>query len=276
MRQRETGERPLRLAIPRSRRLTMDVLHLHAQVPTCAHDRKCDLSRLVEVRKTARVRISWSILFIKAFAIVAARHAVLRQTYMGWPWAHLYQHPESVAVIATHREIAGQSWLFWSRFARPEAASLVELQRQLDRYQEKPVEKVFRNQWLLSGMPTLVRRLLWWWTLNVSGAGRAKRTGTFALTTIAAGGAEIQHPPGFLTSNLTYGPLDESGCARVTIAYDHRLMDGSPVAQFLQELEEALCTVIADELASLAPPAQGAENPNKAGRADQKNARRAA
>ena len=249
--QNKQPERPFRLAIPRSRRLTMDVLHLHRQVPTCAHDRKCDLRRLVNARKSGRMRISWSILFIKAFAIVAARHPVLRQTYMAWPWAHLYQHPESVAVIAMHRELNGESWLFWSRFACPEATSLVELQRQLERYQEKPVEKVFRNQWLLSGMPTFLRRLLWWWTLNVSGAARAKRSGTFSLTTIAAGGAEIQHPPGFLTSNLTFGPLDEHSCARITIAYDHRLMDGLPVARFLAELEETLCGVIADELAAL-------------------------
>ncbi len=77
---------------------------------------------------------------------------------------------------------------------------------------------------------------------------RAKRMGTFLLTTIAGSGAEIQHPPGFLTSNLTYGPIDERGFSRVTIAYDHRLMDGKYIADTLCELEETLASSLVAEL----------------------------
>ena len=64
---------PRRLAIPRSRRLTIDVLHYHRQVPTCAHDRICDLSHVAARREQSSVRIAWPLLFTKAFAIVAAR-----------------------------------------------------------------------------------------------------------------------------------------------------------------------------------------------------------
>ena len=75
-----------------------------------------------------------------------------------------------------------------------------------------------------------MRRLLWSWTFYVGGPARVRRSGTFFLTTIAGQGAEIQHPPAFLTANATYGPIDENGKSRVTIAYDHRLMDGRLVA----------------------------------------------
>jgi len=191
------------------------------------------------------------VLFIKAFANVAVTCPPLRQNWFGWPWDHLYEHPHSVAMIATHRDFRDEPWLFWSRFINPEGESLPSLQRRLDRYLTEPPETIFKQQWLFSGLPKVVRRVLWWWNLNVSGPKRAKRAGTFFLTTLAGQGAEIAHPPAFLTSNITYGPLDERGCCRVTIAYDHRLMDGSLVAKCLADLEQTLKGPISRELEQL-------------------------
>ncbi len=240
--------RPRRLAISRSRRLTIDVLHYNRRVPTCAHDRRCDLGRVAELRSQLPVRISWSLLFIKAFAIVAQKHPVLRQSYIEWLWPHLFEYPHSVAMLATERQHQGEPWLFWSRFTQPDQQPLVQMQQLLDRYQSEPVEKIFLQQWRLSGLPTFLRRWFWWWNLNFTGAKRAKRIGTFFLTTLAGKGVEIQDPPAFLTSNLTYGPLDESGNCRVTLSYDHRLMDGSTVADILIEVESTLNGEIAREL----------------------------
>lgn len=237
-----------RLSIPRSRRLTLDVLHFHKQSATCAHDRIFDLSHVAELRSRLSARISWSLLFVKAFAIVAAHRPVLRQTYQRWPWPHLYQHPLSVAMIATHRIHRDEPWVFWTRFVQPELQSLGEMQHRLERCQTEPVEKIFRQQWQLSGLPTFLRRMLWWWTFNVSVSKRAYRSGTFFLTTLAGKGVEIQDPPAFLTSNLTYGPMDDQKRCRVTLSYDHRLMDGSFVADCLIELEQVLNQTIASEL----------------------------
>ena len=242
---------PRRLALSRSRRLTIDVLHYNRRMPLCAHDRRCDLGRVAELRSKLPVRVSWSLLFIKAFAMVAQRQRVLRQSYIAWPWAHVLEHPHSVAMLATQREHRGEPWLFWSRFVQPEQRSLAEMQQALDQYQSEPVEKIFLRQWQLSGLPTFLRRLVWWWTLNLAGAKRAKRVGTFFLTTLAGKGVEIQDPPAFLTSNLTYGPLDETGCCRVTLSYDHRLMDGSTIADCLIDLEATLNGEIARELEAL-------------------------
>jgi hypothetical protein len=245
------SDRPRRMRIPRSRRLTIDVLHYRAKVPTCAHDRLCDFRRVAEARAQCPVRISWSMIFIKAFGLVAARVPVLRQTYQRWPWPHVYQHPTSVAMVATHRDFGGESWLFWSRFSSPEAKPLVRLQASLDRYLADPVETTFTWQYQLSGFPTPVRRLLWSWTLTMGGPNRVRRSGTFFLTTIAGQGAEIQHPPAFLTTNATYGPIDANGQSRVTLAYDHRLMDGRLVADVLGGIEEAMCGPIVAELDSI-------------------------
>ncbi|MEI8016807.1 MAG: hypothetical protein WCH39_01345 [Schlesneria sp.] len=240
-----------RLLIPRSRRLTLDVLHYHKQSATCAHDRIFDLKRVAELRSRLTTRISWSILFIKAFGIVAAHRPVLRQSFQRWPWAHLYQHSQNVAMLATHRVHANEPWVLWSRFVQPEQQSLPSLQARLDRYLTEPIPQAFRQQWQLSGLPTFFRRILWWWTLNVSLSKRSHRAGTFFLTTLAGKGVEIQDPPAFLTSNLTYGPLDEQSRCRVTLSYDHRLMDGSFVADCLIELEHVLNNTIAAELEAI-------------------------
>lgn len=245
-----------RFALPRSRRLTVDVLHYHRKVPTCAHDRRTDVGRVAQLRSQLPVRVSWPILFIKAFALVAQKRPVLRQTYLTWPWPHVCENPYSVAMLPTHRDHLSEPWLFWSRFSEPENRPLVELQQALDRFQSEPVEKIFKQQWQLSALPTFLRRVFWWWTLNMAGAKRAKRVGTFFLTTLSGKGVEIQDPPAFMTSNLTYGPIDESGCCRVTLSYDHRLMDGSLVADCLIDLESTLSGEIARELESIIADAQ--------------------
>ena len=246
-----TGQ-PKRRELPRSRALTCDVLHYHAKVPTCAHDRLCDLTEVASVRDRLSRRISWTLLFIKAFGLVAREFPVVRQIYQPWPWPHIYEHPASVGMLAIQRELDGEPWLFWGRFSEPESQPLSRMQDQLTRYLNEPVQDIFKRQWQLSKFPTPLRRLFWWWTLNASGAKRPRRTGTFFLTTLAAQGAEIQHPPAFLTSNLTYGPFDEHGRTRVTIAYDHRLTDGLQIARCLQSLEETLNGPIAAELEELA------------------------
>lgn len=246
-----------RFILPRSRRLTTDVLHFSRKVPLCPHDRVCDLSLLRDLRSQMPVRISWSLLFIKAFALVAQQRPVLRQLYFSYPWATVYEHPFSVAMLAVHRDFRDEPWLFWGRFVQPETKSLSELQAALVRYQTEHVERIFRQQLRLSGLPTALRRTLWWWNLNVSGKARARRTGTCFLSTLAGQGAEIQSPPAFLTSNMTYGPLNEDGRCRVTISYDHRLMDGHVVASALHDLEQMLHTQIVDELRHLGQTSPG-------------------
>ncbi len=246
------ADRPRRLRLPRSRRLVTDVLHYRAKVPTCAHDRLCDFGPVAEARERCPARISWSMIFIKAFGLVAARVPALRQTYQRWPWPHIYQHPTSVAMVATHRDFRGEPWLFWSRFTSPERRPLIRLQSSLDCYLNEPVETNFLRQYQFSGFPTILRRVLWSWTLEKGGPDRARRSGTFFLTTIAGHGAEIQHPPAFLTANATYGPIDENGKSRVTIAYDHRLMDGHLVAHALAGIEEEMNGPIVAELDSIA------------------------
>lgn len=58
-------------------------------------------------------------------------------------------------------------------------------------------------------------------------------------------------PPSFQTGVISYGPINAEGRSRLTLAYDHRLMDGRLVAQGLQRLEQILNDVLADELRAM-------------------------
>lgn len=246
------ANKPRRFLIPRSRRLTCDVLHFHRHVPLCPHVRLISLGALDELRKPATGRISWAALFLKAYALMARDLPVFRQSWMRGLIPTIYEHPSSVGMLAVQREYRGEPWLFWGRIVAPENLPLPEIQKLIDRYQIAPVDQVFKRFLWLSLFPTLIRRLFWWCNMQWFGPIRAKRIGTFFLSSLAGQGAEIPCPPSIQTGVLSYGPLDPQGQSRVTIAYDHRLMDGGMAAEALARLEAALRGPLTEELQQLA------------------------
>jgi hypothetical protein len=237
-----------RRALPRSRRLVCDLLHFAQQVPLFPLERPCDFREPAEARARAPRRIAWSVLFLKAYAMLARDCAPLRQAYLRWPWPHLYEHPTNVAMLAINRGEGESERLYWGRFREPESQTLTELQDQLDRYKSEPAEAAFRRQEQLSRLPWPVRRLVWWLGLNVSGRLRARQLGTFGLSTLAGQGAVNRYHPTCLTTSLTYGPLDASGNSLVTILYDHRVADGACIARALRDLEALVKGPITREL----------------------------
>lgn len=253
-----------RFAIPRSRRLSWDLLYFNRHVPLCGHDRRMDLSRVAAARQACPTRISWPALFLKAYAQVAQAVPELRQTWYRWPWAHLYQHPSSVGVLTVQRHVGSEPWLFWGHVPQPELQSLPEIQSRIDELRDGPVRDMFRPQRQLARLPMVFRRMVWWWNLNVATHGRAQRIGTFFLSTLAGRGAEIQVPPAVHTGCLTFGPLDAALCSRVTLAYDHRVMDGALVADVLLKLEHVLNHALVDELTAVTVTAASSGIPETA------------
>lgn len=209
------------------------------------------LAELAEARQCCASRISWPALFIRSWGLVCSRNPTLLQTWRNWPWSHIYQHRAAVATLAMNRQYQDEDWLFWGRLRSPERQSLVTIQESIDRFSSHAPEKVFRQQLQMSRLPSLIRRLVWWWNLELAGEKRTRRIGSFFLTTVSSLGAEIQHPPGVMTTGLTYGPLDGRGAMKVTLIYDHRLMDGAFVSSRMAELEEILNGPMLEELAAI-------------------------
>lgn len=231
-----------------SRALVCDILHYDRLTPSFVHSRSMHLDVLADARAAVGQSISWSVLFAKAYGLLSAECPLLRQAWLAWPWPRVYEHPHSIGTVALSRQHAGEERLFWLRLRRPESHTLVELQQSLDKHREAPVEELFGRQLQVSRWPTPLRRFGWWTTLNLSGERRARRLGTFGLTTLAGQGVEIDRPPSIHTSTLTYGPLDDNGRCRVAITYDHRLVDGLLIARCLVRLETLLNGQVTEEL----------------------------
>lgn len=242
-----------RLRLSRNRALVGDVVHFARKIPRFAVDRLMPLAEVARLRDRAAPRISWTVLFLKAYAQVADGCPPLRQAFLRWPWRHLVELPHSVGMVAINRrdEELDEDRLCWGRFIRPAEEPLVELQAALDGYQHQPLSEVFQRQVRNSKLPTPLRRLVWWVNLNFVVKNRARRLGTFSISSLAGQGAWNRSHPAIHTTSLTFGPLDDEGRMLATLICDHRVFDGALAARALGALEMALNGPVARELAAI-------------------------
>src|SRR4051794_1148374 len=139
-------------------------------VPTVPVQRRMSLARLIAARAALPIRPSWTAIFTKAYALVAADMPELRRAYLKFPWSHLCEYPRSAATVAVERDYAGEKAIFFSRIKQPDRIPLPELSSSIARLREVPIEQQeeFRRVLTVSGFPTPVRRVLWWLCLNTS------------------------------------------------------------------------------------------------------------
>ncbi len=236
------------LSVPR--RLIVDLLHFARRVPSIPLSRLMDVSSLSAARRAHPARPSWSVIFMKAYAKVAMEHPPLRRALLEFPWQRIYEHPQTNCSLAIERNFDGEEGVFFGMFRAPEGQTIGELQRSLVEFKHLPLDEIgfFRRMIRISRFPTPVRRFLWSISLNVSGRARAKRFGTFGVTTLGGRGVEQVHPLSPLTTTLTFGPIDAWGKVTVKIIYDHRVLDGAYVARRLVDLEETLNGIVLEEL----------------------------
>src|SRR5438445_1735989 len=89
-------DQPMRgRAIPlsRPRRMVADLMHFAAGVPTVPVQRRMSLAPVVAARSACAERPSWTAIFTKAYALVAAEFPELRRAYVKFPWPQFYEYP---------------------------------------------------------------------------------------------------------------------------------------------------------------------------------------
>ena len=241
----------LSLSLPR--RVVNDMLHFAHRVPSVPVERLIDVRSVRDLREKLPERLGWCALFLKAYGLVASRFPELRRAYMHFPKPRLYEHPHSIASVAIERFYRGECEVFFGKIRSPEKQTLVRMQEYLHRYKEAPVEQVslYRRALRVSRFPLPIRRLMWRYALDLSGPGRARRLGTFGLSTYSALGAHSLHPLSPLSTTLNYGPVREDGTVTVRVVYDHRTMDGCTVARALGALEEVFNDELPNEMRGL-------------------------
>jgi pyruvate/2-oxoglutarate dehydrogenase complex dihydrolipoamide acyltransferase (E2) component len=248
-----------RLALSLPRRIMCDLMAFAKAIPTVPVQRQMHLQGVVEARArlaAAAKAPGWCAIFTKAYGLMALDFAELRRAYLSLLRPHLYEHPYSIASVAVERQYQGENAVFWGHLRRPERQPLTELQADLRRFKEAPLESMglFRRALLVGRLPRPLRRLAWWIGLNASGSKRARFMGTFGVSVYSGLGAESLHPISPLTGTLNYGPVQPDGSVSVRIVYDHRVVDGATVARALACMEEVLNQQI---LAELRQEAQG-------------------
>jgi hypothetical protein len=211
------------------------------------------LEKVVQARqghlaRTGR-RISWVTIFLRSYSIVCQEVPELRSLYFCMPWSRLYEHPNTVASITIHRpDDSGAERLIWARISHCETSSLQEIQRQLDDAVSKPLREVFRDGLRMERVPSCIRRLAWWLGMNWKPRQRAKKVGTFSVSTLAGEDASNYGHPLVVTSSLSYTRCNSQGECTVTMIADHRVLDGMLAARSLKRLEEVMNTIVVKEL----------------------------
>jgi hypothetical protein len=240
------------LSLPR--RWIGDLMAFSQRVPLVTFERRMDVSAVAAARAALSPAPAWSLLFLKAFAVVAAGRPELRRAYVPFPVPHLFEADASIGSLAIERDYEGEPAVFFGLVRTPDRQSVPELVGHLDRWKRQPIDEFqdFRRLLRFSRLPRPVRRLCWWYGLNLSGARRARVFGTFGVSVTAGLGAVAVNLIAPLTATLNYGVLSADGRLDVRLHFDHRVLDGAPAARALAELEGVLRTEIAAELRALA------------------------
>ncbi len=243
-----------RLTLSPQRRWITDLLHASRDIPFVTFEREMNLSSLVTLRQQLHTRPGWVAIFTKAYAKIALKMPELRRTYLKSLWPVLYEHPSSVASIAIERDYLGESGVFPTPIKSPETMPLMEIENRLQERKKGEIKQFGEYRRLIRNTrwPRFVRRVLWWGLLNLSGPARARYVGTFGISVTASMGASALGLIAPMTTILCYSPFDSEGKIRVRLTFDHRVLDGAPVARALAELEQELLGGIRDELLGLA------------------------
>lgn len=241
------------IALSAPRQVVMEILHHARQVPSLPTARWLDVAALCEPRRLARPHVSWLAVFLRAYALTAAEHPVLRRALIRYPRPRLYEHPFTIASVVVEREVDGESAVLVGKLRQPEAMDLPTVAGHLARFRDAPVREVseFRQLLRLGAAPWWLRRLTFWSTLHFSGSKRAKRFGTCTVSSVGQYGARQIHPITPLTTYFSVGPVGADGRVEARIIYDHRVTDDAPISRALLTLERVLHGRLLPELRAM-------------------------
>ncbi len=248
--------RGIHIPMTPERRLVCDLTNLSRRVPLVPIERLIDVREVQQLRKRVRPKISWQVIMMRAYALAAVDFPELRRVYVRWPRAYYYQHPVSVCLLTISRQINGQEQLMFARFPQPENHTLLQLQEMFNDYRRLPIHelKQLQHQRRFSRMPWLVRKTGWHLMTDWMPSCRARQMGTFGMSLSGLRDTLGTFHAGPSTTILGYDQLCRGGQARVTLTFDHRVLDGKPAMDALDLFRKYLQRIVRNELKRLAHP----------------------
>jgi hypothetical protein len=244
------------VSVSAPRRMVSDLLHISQQMPLIPGERVMKLSKIVEARKTATPRPSWLAMFTKALATVATRHPEARRLFLTRPWHRMYEYNENIVSVVVDRDCGGgEPGLFLARIHSPEKMSLTEIDAQIRKFKDRPIEEIsaFQNALRMAKMPLFVRRMFWSLLTNWMPRLRAKFLGNLGISLTAGMGGVALSLLTPWTITVFYDAFEDDGSLKFRMMFDHRVMDGRLACRIGREIEQEMCGAILREVQSMKP-----------------------
>lgn len=234
------------------RRFTYDVIVAGMGIPLVTIQKDMNVADLMELRRSATPSPSWCSIFTKAYAMVVAKRPEMRRACLTFPWIRMYEYDTSTAQVTMEVRIDEEACLAFVPIESPGSCALTDIDRQLDVWRQDPRRlRPMADGLFTARLPRPIRRLAYWFVLNLSGSLRSVYFGTFGVTTVGNWGVESVRPIAPAISIIHYGAIAPDGNVSVRMTYDHRVLDGSGPSQALNEMEAYLHTDILAELKTL-------------------------
>lgn len=218
-------------------------------------DTDVDMTAVTAHRRMSRdagVRYSWVIYTVFAAGRVLSRHPEANAAISGQLWPRVVRYDGADAKLALDKTVNGQRVVLSGLLRGVDHSPLAEIQAQVDQYRDgdPATMPAFAGAFALQRLPAALGSLAF--TIGVRPlARRRSRLGTFSVTSLGHTAVDGFHSYGGTAVTLGLGrvadrPVVRAGLLasapvmRLSLSFDHRVIDGAEAADVLTEVREVL------------------------------------
>jgi pyruvate/2-oxoglutarate dehydrogenase complex dihydrolipoamide acyltransferase (E2) component len=213
-----------------------------------------DATRIKMARAASGGRTSFVSYVVKVAADVVAACPDARETLQDGLRPRLATTSDVNAKVLFDKTVGAQRCVVSGTVTGAQARSRDDIQRAIEEYKQAEVAKTgpFRPLWMLHRLPLPLLRLVYWGVLR-DPARRAALQGTFSVTSVGHEPVRAIFPMIAGTLGFGFGQIADTPVARdggvvvvptftLSLAFDHRVLDGALASELLGRVKQGLET----------------------------------
>lgn len=237
------------------RRHTLFFLREIRSIPPVFLDTEVDATALLAHRREAAAdgrRYSIVSYLLQVAGRVLVAHPEANAAITGGLWPKVARFPSATGKLALDRRIGGKRVVLAAVLPELDKASLDVIQARVDYYRDGDPDTMpeFAGARKLHGLPALIGRMAYRAVVRPL-ARRAQVFGTFSVTSLGHRPVDGFHSVGGTTITLGVGRIAERPVVvdgqvavaptfRLSLAFDHRVIDGAEAADVLADIVDGL------------------------------------